>query len=243
MLESQTILFIEDLFYTKMKTILVIGLYRSGTNYLQTLIENNLKVSKLTINTKTFNFPNKHAVCENQLYHYTPNLHLVLTYKNPYKWVDSLVRQSYDLVTEYELGYENGHTPLYITYDDNLLEFINKPKVKVSLEKVCNLYNKFFTFWHTKIHEYNHDIVYHNDLIQNPSAYINHISHKFQIPHKTKKHLEPDEVDGSRCFDSSVRDYYLDEFKTENLSDEQLDVIKRITAHAPNLRSLSEYRL
>ena len=65
--ESQTILFIEDLFYTKMKTILVIGLYRSGTNYLQTLIENNLKVSKLTINTKTFNFPNKHAVCEKQL--------------------------------------------------------------------------------------------------------------------------------------------------------------------------------
>ena len=226
-----------------MKTILVIGLYRSGTNYLQTLIENNLEVSEPTINTKTFNVPNKHAAYEKQLHHYSPNLHLVFTYKNPYKWVDSLVRQSYDLVTEYELGYEVGHTPLYITYDDPLEHFTIKPKVKVSLEKVCNLYNTFFTFWHNRIHEYKHDIVYHNDLIQNPSAYINHISRKFDISYRTEKHLEPAEVDGSRRFDNSVRDYYLDEFKTENLSDEQLDVIKKITAHAPSLQSLSEFRL
>lgn len=210
-----------------MKQILVIGLYRTGTNYLQQLIEDNLDVIPLSINLKTGHIPNKHAPVEKQLYHYHDDLTIVMVYKNPYKWVDSLVRQSYDLVTEYEVSYETNHTPIYIAYDNPANEFINRPKVKVSLEKLCSLYNTFFDFWETRIHNYEHDVIYHGELIKNPKAYIDHITNKFNLNRKTKEHLEPIEVDGSRCFTNDIRQFYFDEFKTENLTQEQIDCITR----------------
>lgn len=210
-----------------MRKILVIGLYRTGTNYLQQLIEDNLNVIPLSVNTKTGWFPNKHAPEEKQLYHYSDDLTLIMIYKNPYKWVDSLVRQSYDLVTEYEVSYETGHTPIYITYDNPDNEFINKPKVKVSLEKLCNLYNTFFRFWDTRIQQYDHDVIYHGELIKNPKDYIKHIANKFNLSYKTKEHLEPERVTGSRCFTNDIRQFYFDEFKTDNLTQDQIECITR----------------
>jgi hypothetical protein len=206
-----------------MNYIFAMGLYRSGTNFLQQLLDKNFKynsavIEKYTIEGKLY----KHCL-HDSWYNKMPNdVVPVIIYKDPFKWIDSLYRKSYDLELFYDVHYETGHTEIYLPFEDPDNEgYI--AEVRCSVQKLCRLYNRYFTYWSNK----NVEMVSHKKIICETENCLSYFQNKYSLQRINENFtmLEIDEVDGSRPFTQQVKLYY-DTNEIENLNDVQIKTIK-----------------
>jgi len=116
----------------------VFGLQRSGTHFLQNLIEYNLKC------TLTDHLKHQLSIEKTDVT-YNNSINLFM-YKDPHKWIDSLTRASYNLCSMNDFKPELGHTIVEIVWDIADDKFKSRKKIKVSLEKLCWHYNEYFNF-------------------------------------------------------------------------------------------------
>lgn len=147
------------------------GLFRSGTTWLQALIDANLKAGPVPDG-----YLYKHAHYPHQLAKMAP-ADIVVTYKTLPKWIDSLCRNSFDLIDEYDLAFRRGDTPIEIVYKEE-----NHPEhepiyVGVSLERLIDLYHEHWDVWHGRAM-----IVSHKKMAIDPEAGIATIGKKFGVP-------------------------------------------------------------
>jgi len=158
-------------------SVLVCGLYRSGTNYLQTILDKNNKYTRY-----------KHEFVPHDIPKHIRGIDRVIIHKSPYKWIDSIISQSWELGVYYKVGYEKGHTKLRCATSKTLHDtpdIIEEYKA-YSLENICDLYNRFFTFWLSNPFNSSIKYVKYTDLISNPEETLNNIMflESYNIPSK-----------------------------------------------------------
>lgn len=206
-----------------MNYIFAMGLFRSGTNFLQQLVDKNFKnnssiVEKYILEGKLY----KHCLHDDWYNKMPWEIVPVIVYKSPLKWIDSLTRRSFDLALFYDVHYEKGHTEIYLPFEDPDNEgYI--ANVKCSIEKLCLLYNRYFKYWSDK----NVEMVHHKTLVFEIDEYLNYLQNKYKLQKTNKQFvmLKKNEVSGSREFNSLVKKYYESDI-VENLNNAQIKVIK-----------------
>ena len=166
-------------------SVLASGLFRSGTNYLQRLIDLNLDCKRVHPHPVTGNLPQKHASrIEGMRDHYA-GLRIALVHKPPAKWVDSICRQSFDLVDHYDLGYEPGHTVIEIPYDDEHDPLPDRVIIPVSLEKLCDHYVRFHRFWMSEQRNWPFIAVAHALAAFEPEKCVCQLAEAFELPRRS----------------------------------------------------------
>lgn len=163
------------------RAVLASGLFRSGTNYLQALVDGNLKCAAITPSPRTGRWPQKHASRPAGLVDHYQGLCIALIHKPPVKWVDSIMRQSFDLIDYYDLRYEPGHTVIEIAYDDEHHPLPDRPLVPVSLEKLCDHYNRYHRFWMRQAKNWPFVAVMHSRAAFEPEATLTMIAEVFDL--------------------------------------------------------------
>lgn len=200
------------------------GLYRSGTNFLQqTLDINFIDNQKIIEKHLADNLLYKHCLHDSWFNKMPADVKPIIVYKSPIKWIDSLVRQSYDLEKYYDVSFQNGHTKVELVFCDPEDESI-KTIVACSIEKLCNLYNRYFEYWLSK--EVN--FISHKKIAFETEKYLLQIETKYKLLRKNKDFmfLKEDEVDGSRPFSTAVQKYYLSD-DVDNLTSLQINSIQK----------------
>lgn len=119
------------------KRIQIIGLQRSGTNFLETLIQHNFKDVEIQCKTETGQW--KHSLTIENLFHFD-SIDLVLVIaKNPFTWVESIsMRNCADYLTR-----QNK----YEVFDHNTLSPNCIGGLHLNLKSLCKTYNDFYKFW------------------------------------------------------------------------------------------------
>ena len=209
----------------KLTAIFAMGLYRSGTNFLQQTLDINFINNKKIIDKHLAdNLLYKHCLHDIWFNKMPADVKPFIVYKSPIKWIDSLVRQSYDLEKYYDISFEYGHTSVDLIFCDPEDESI-KTIVKCSIEKLCNLYNRYFEFWLGK----NVDFISHKKIAFETEKCLLQIEAKYKLLRKNKAFvfLQEDGVDGSRPFSNIVKNYYLNNELVDNLTRSQINSIQQ----------------
>ena len=183
------------------RSILVAGLFRSGTNYLQRLVDANLEVAPVDPALP------KHAIKPHNLA-LLDGQDVVVIHKPLPKWIDSMCRQSFDFIDHYDVRWQRFHTPVEIDY-------FGLP-IPVSLEKLCEHYARFHRQWMQR------DAVFvkHKTAAFNPVRTLCRLSDRFGVRRVTP--FTPiTVVPNSGPFDTRL---YVGENYT-NLLPEHLEVI------------------
>jgi len=123
---------------------IVIGLQRSGTEYLEQLLRVNFKNVTIKNHVKRGYFW-KHSVNPN-IFNFEDNFFHILISKNPYSWIESIQRNCVDMGgrhLEFEICNINGLTGDEIITSKNVLGEVSN----FSLQNLCRLYNEFFLNW------------------------------------------------------------------------------------------------
>lgn len=196
------------------------GLYRSGTNFLQQLVDNNFEgnnenIEKYILERKLY----KHCLHDAWFNKIPEDVVPIIIFKKPHQWIDSLVRQSYDMELFYDIAYEPNHTLITLKYCHPKWEE-HDAYVECSVEKLCLFYNKYFNYWFEK----NSTFLFHGNVAFNHQQFLTNLESKYNLKRIHKNFVDPGVVDGSRPFNRDVKDYYLNN-KTDNLSSFQLSVI------------------
>jgi hypothetical protein len=119
------------------KRIQVNGLQRSGTNFLEELIQFNFKDVEALCKNKTGHW--KHSLTiENPSYFDSIDLVLVIA-KNPFTWVESISMRN-------EMDYLTSQTK-YELFDYDKLSPNSLGRWNLNLESLCKTYNDFYEFW------------------------------------------------------------------------------------------------
>jgi hypothetical protein len=185
--------------------ILLSGLYRTGNNWLIFLLENNF--SNITLKQTHFFSPDIEG--------FYSNFDLcILIYKNPYNWVNSIIKQSWDMPFYYDLEpSKECHTiDINIEYP---MEKIKQKSVKkthtISLQKLINCYNNYFYYWTNQtLSNKNRKYIFvqYEDILTNPEKFVDILSCKTDLEKKSI-FKDSDSVINSRDWKSNKKDIYL----------------------------------
>jgi hypothetical protein len=122
------------------KSALACGLFRSGTNYCQQLLEANFFVEKPRYY--------KHAHGPYSSEGWDRSTGLVHVWKSPAQWVDSLIRNSYDLCDCYDVRWEPGCAQVEVSYRLETERWDSPATmVPVSVEKLAAVYDDYWRYW------------------------------------------------------------------------------------------------
>jgi hypothetical protein len=204
--------------------ILVCGLYRSGTHYLQELILHNFrnieKPDKIIGNNSEP--PYKHTQFKADMSFYE-GIHVVLTYKNPWKWVDSICRQSYDLCQVYDVCLNQDETPIKIkaTFPHNVAGYVD-----VGIEQLCDHYNRWMKFWKDEHTNWPFLSMRHDIWAFDNEFFIATVAKKFRLKARPVL-IKPVQAFVSNSVDFTEKDLntYLDLDYYEFLKSEHIDII------------------
>lgn len=199
------------------KRVIVCGLYRSGTTYLQNLIDRNLLVAR----SRGY----KHAISVSEMAEFEDDVSVVLISKEIRKWINSLARQSYDLTDYYDVLYEHGHTPIELPYDDPDRPVKASYSVTASVEKLCSLYRNWHLHWGTCPSRPTCHIAYEN-LILSPQKTVYEVAIRIgaRVAYGFTNYIR---VPGSRTFTGEDIGKYLEPEYFPHLNGQQLDAIGR----------------
>jgi len=163
--------------------ILVCGLYRSGTNYLQAIIDDLLD------NDVSSYIQYKHEFVTSDIPYNIRKINRIIVHKAPYKWVDSLVSQCWELGDHYKVNYEVGHTPIKCGTNKVLQDTpdIIEEYRTFSLENICNLYNRFFSYWLSNPFLSRLRFIKYTDLLIDPQKTLGFINDTGEIRNLPKK--------------------------------------------------------
>lgn len=166
--------------------ITVHGLYRSGTNYVRTLISSNTH-----LNVLHKNLYNVHQYTD---YIYHMKNKKILVYKELNQWLKSIERRCYDLECYEDVTWQTGHTPLESfagVADEN---FSGKHKTILSVEKLKKLYFNYMN------NMYVCEKYLYNDILKDPEKFLISLN----IPLNKELILKFDKVDSSDKIDSKT---------------------------------------
>lgn len=197
------------------------GLYRSGTTWLQALVDENCLTSPVPPGAYCY----KHCHQDSQVEKLSPDWVYLLTYKTPAKWVDSLCRNSFDLVDEYPwLAYRRGDTPLLVAYRDEDRPDQEPAMIGVGLESVLRLYHLHWDAWQAMTGR-TMALVSHMAMVRSPAELLERTCRQVGVP------LRPGDVKSElgliRNSPAGIdRDLTLDPDAFRFLSGHQLDRIR-----------------
>lgn len=220
--------------------IKVIGIQRSGTNYISTLLEDNFHVN--SIDTGIGRKPGdpreyfwKHSYNPDQYEQNTDNspevvksgitnlkkdkIPTILITKNPYFWLESVKRVPGDI----------GKKNITFVKWRNLIWKGSKPTIRLldlevfDLESVCKMWNDYHSFWIENKFENLHTLRY-EDLISQVDKEIDIISTKFNLETKAQKIKIPKKVHMSQDFDAKRIQRSIDQ-KSPNISEEEKKIM------------------
>lgn len=202
-----------------MSGVIVCGLYRSGTTYLQTLIDANLSVPRAR--------GYKHAMCEDEMVGFDADASVILVSKALPKWVNSLARQSYDLCDFYNVLYEHGHTAIELPYDDPDRPMTQGYTITGSVEKLCSLYRQWHTHWAASSVQ---PVIYiaYEKLLFEPERELHSVAKKLGVQ-PASVFINYAKVSGSRQFTLVQLEEYADLDYLPCLSGVQVDVIRKLS--------------
>ena len=149
-------------------------------------------------------------------------------YKSPYKWIDSLVRNSHNFIHLADISFERNHTPLKIISDIPDDTFKNRKQHIVSLEKLCLHYNSYFYFWFEWVKQLeHHHFIKYEDLLFKTENILKHICEKndFEL---INNEFYFDRVTNSKKFTNSHKEYYNKSNVFMNLNANHLKVINKV---------------
>ena len=176
------------------------GLQRSGTNYLRKLIE--LNFSFLTRNKKgPRSWKHRLDIPPN-----ADNYTNIVLYKNPYKWIDSLVRNSEDFFER--------QTQFECLNSDGTMNMLNIAKTYRHHSETWVLSNRFPTIKYEKLLSDKYDT-------------LMFIAAALDTDMVNDDIIEPKSVLNSRKFTDDKKKYYIDENAT-NMNQEQIDEVNQI---------------
>jgi len=176
----------ERLLGMKKKNVVVVGLQRSGTTFLEQLLLQNTE-EVVIVNTPKTGF-HKHiygrevlrAIVEKKIY-------ILLIYKHPYSWIDSIYRKKVNICKVY-------------------------PEVRIDKRidpaKLANLYQRFY-YWWLPLCDYQ---VPYEELIRNPAytkMFLQQIQHDLEVEKsRWGDIIIPEEVKQSAPFTNCDRKRY-----------------------------------
>lgn len=196
--------------YSMERPTLVCGLYRSGTTYLQTILDPDNKHTRY-----------KHEFVKTDIPDEIKSMDRVIIHKSPYKWIDSIISQSWELGDHYKVAYEKGHTEIRCATSRTLgdtPDIVEEYKT-YSLENICDLYNRFFHFWLSDPFSSVIKFVKYRDLISDPMTTLKNLT-------GADHHLPPSKVSGSFEFTPERKRMALDPRMSYNMTPALALVVK-----------------
>ena len=209
----------------------IVGLHRSGTNYLYQLLKKNLNL-KLINNQNNFSDTWKHS--SEVFKNYKENTPFIILYKPIYQWVESIVIRKPDYgvnLLNQKLDKSN-----FITVENDIV--INWEEKSYTLSDLVNCYKQTYENWIINLPKDIKErcfIVNYNDILTDSKIdVINNISKLFNIESPSKfKEIEWGSVSQSKQdnrktekYKKDILDYYLNNKTT--LSDDYLKIIDKI---------------
>ena len=192
------------------RSTLVCGLYRSGTTYLQTILDPDNKHTG-----------HKHEFVKTDIPDRIKSMDRVIIHKSPHKWIDSIVSQSWELGDHYRVHYEKGHTKIRCATSQTLRDtpdIIEEYKT-YSLENICDLYNRFFHFWLSNPFSSVIKFVKYRDLISDPVTTLKNLDTRID------QDGLPTKVYGSSKFTPERKRMALDPHMSYNMTPDMSHVI------------------
>ena len=209
----------------------IVGLHRSGTNYLYQLLKKNLNL-KLINNQNNFSDTWKHS--SEVFKNYKENTPFIILYKPIYQWVESIVIRKPDYCVN--LLNQKLDKSNFITVENDIV--INWEEKSYTLSDLVNCYRQTYENWIINLPKGIKErcfIVNYNDILTDSKIdVINNISKLFNIESPSKfKEIEWGSVSQSKQdnrktekYKKDILDYYLNNKTT--LSDDYLKIIDKI---------------
>jgi hypothetical protein len=199
--------------------IKIIGIQRSGTNYLSTILENNYDI--VSIDTGQNREPGskrdyfwKHSYNPDQYIKNTDNspnivqeglkslindkVPTILISKNPYFWLESIKRNPGDIGKE-GISFVDWNQ---IQPKQHKSQVILGPYGQFDLENVCQMWTDFHRYWINNKFD-NLKFVKYEDLLINPKRVISDIEETFGLKNKVSELVIPKKVHMSTSFNKN----------------------------------------
>ena len=221
-------------------TFTIFGVQRSGTNFCETLINENFE------NLSDLKYVWKHSPDVNEIQEVyqrlemKDHLHIVVV-KNPYKWIESIKRNPVDIVATIK-GMKNINLLSKAEILNCNKEFqwsqqnLLRPKEwyveQLPIPQLIYLYNNFYKNWLSMKSRIKYwGIVRYEALlsIENASSFLDNMSHAFGLKPKLDGNWTyPVKVDMSQSWEpirkQKTQDY-VDQHEIKTLTDEQIQII------------------
>ncbi len=201
-----------------MKQVLACGLFRSGTNFCQQLVEANFEVERPDL------YKHAHGVTADK---WDQSVSLIHVWKTPAQWVDSLMRNSYDLWDCYDVRWVRGHDCVEVAYRLDGEHWSTAPlHVPVSLQKVARLYNNYWRYWMLRLPIWpgGSVVIHHKKLAFCPYNALNNIRETLGLDWNDK--MAPVTDVGEVYWSPPFRpELYLDETTLEHLTSDQAELV------------------
>lgn len=209
------------------REVKVIGIQRSGTNYLSTILEDNYNVT--SVDTGRDKLPDgsrkyfwKHSYDPEQYEYGTDNdceivtngirkaaknsIPTILITKNPYFWIESIKRNPGDI----------GLKDISFIKWTNIKTREGKARIPLinsgyfDLENVCRMWNDFHTYWIENSYE-SMMCVRYEDLLRDPKLIVEKIEKRYNLQKKNQELTLPEKVTMSSKFNNSRIPRFMEE--------------------------------
>jgi len=198
-----------------MKDFLIAGLQRSGTNYIETLLNKNIDNTKFGWEDwywkHNINPPNLALFRQHNL------RGIVLCVKNPLHWVESICFRNFaDLYESYGVYYDMN--------DKSSLYFENHGRV-FNVKALVKLYNEYYNNWLNNPQLVVH-VANYESVLKEPTQFLNQFKDKFNLQFKSDELV----IDIGKVFMSGAytNTKLLDNYKNYQLSHLKIEHLEYI---------------
>ncbi len=165
-----------------LKSLLVIGLFRSGTNWCQQLLDDNFELGPRPVGYK-------HAGEWGGMWNYQAEAGIVWMQKDVIAWIESVLRNGYDLYDCYDVtpttDPEDETLLMNYRYDEEGPDDHPTP-VHCSLRKLVRTYHDHWKFWQGEVDSWPGGglRVNHFTWARWPTGLLEVVEHKFGVKRK-----------------------------------------------------------
>ena len=206
--------------------IMVMGLHRSGTNYVQQCLELNYNVQQIGNGKREYDRMWKHHTLTKDLAQILDSEYKATFFvvRHPIKWLNGVVKFCANLWKTYPVtssAVNDKEDWLTVPYKD-LLETRG---IKLDIEKLIYVWNNFHEYWLFQNYFKNFHFVYYHDMLdlEFRSLELEKISKKYNFKELEKtSFLTPNVVEHSSPWSAFKTKQELDLDYTPNLNDYQL---------------------
>jgi hypothetical protein len=205
----------------------VFGPQRSGTNYIESLLKENF--DNIRVRNHDSNYVWKHCAYpqkfDNKLT--SENNINIVVYKNPYKWIESLIKYNGDLENKFG-GKKEEYADKYKTLQEGDVIIKDGRNKNTNVGGACRLYNDFYTNW------YDYDkidimFVRYEDLLEDDkrAQFLEQIHSKYRLKRKGGGWVNPRKVGQSDPWTPEKSQVYLQMDKFNVINQVHIDLVNK----------------